>query len=231
MVCTRKAKIPPTISMEMTVGHLIDEITRIFPDREAIVVDNIRKTYKEYLEDIDRLSAGLLEIGIQQEDHCSIWAQNIYEWAIAWFALAKVGARLIPLDHWYKKDEVGFILDHAAVKTVICTSNYLPVLQELKEEGNDSLRTIIFMDDEIPEKDLPQDGLFKFHYISNFLKKPLTDEMRKKIKDRLDLTKPDDVTFILYTSGTTGTPKGAMLTHKNIIGDMISDYRETFNFR
>ncbi len=104
---------------EITEGKLIDVIAEEFPDREALVIDGIRKTYAEYLTDINKITYGLIELGVSKGDTVGIMARNIYEWMVSWYALAKIGVYIVPMDYWYKDTEAHFIMHHAEMKVCL----------------------------------------------------------------------------------------------------------------
>ena len=113
---------------DITEGKLIDVIAEEFPDREALVIDGIRKTYAEYLTDINKITYGLIELGVSKGDTVGIMARNIYEWMVSWYALAKIGVYIVPMDYWYKDTEAHFIMHHAEMKAVLCSSEYVPMI-------------------------------------------------------------------------------------------------------
>lgn len=199
------------IERNLKIGELIDKIAKEYADVEAAIFPELRKTYEEFNEDIDKLAAGMLDLGIQKGDRVAVWAQNRYEWMVAWFALPKIGAILIPLDHWYKANEAEYILSHSGAAAVICTSDYIEMIKEIRGDLPE-LEHIIIMD-----KDVEEEG----GYISMSSVMERAEPRNDAVKERRSEIEPDDVTFILYTSGTTGKPKGAMLTHLNIVGNSI----------
>ncbi|MGV9172401.1 MAG: AMP-binding protein [Promethearchaeia archaeon] len=199
------------VERDLKIGELIDQIAGEYSDVEAAIFPELRKTYKEFNEDIDKLAAGILDLGIEKGDRVAVWAQNRYEWMVAWFALPKIGAILIPLDHWYKANEAQYILSHSGSAAVVCTSDYVEMIEEMQSDLPE-LEHIIIMDKEVEE----QNG-----YISMTSVMERAEPRNEAIQNRRSEIDPDDVTFILYTSGTTGKPKGAMLTHLNIVGNSI----------
>ncbi len=200
----------------LTIGSLLDLIASLYPDVEAAIFDNLRKTWKELKHDVDKLALGLLELGIKKGEKVGVWSLNNYEWMLAWFALPKVGAVLIPMDSWYQDNEAEYVLNHSESVACICTSNYVPNIETFRE-NIPKLRNIVLMDDPQP---LPQAKGVKT--MLNLMDVEINEENKKKLKERQDSIDKDDVTFILYTSGTTGVPKGAMLTHYNIIKNTIA---------
>ena len=132
---------------------------------------------------------------------------------VSWYALAKIGVYIVPMDYWYKDTEAHFIMHHAEMKTVLCSSEYVPMISSF--DDLDHFTDFVLFDKETPLEDP------RISYFWAMMDTQLTDEMLEKINEKMDLTKPEDICFILYTSGTTGQPKGAMLTHNNVMGDCM----------
>ena len=200
----------------LTIGKLLDVVTSLYPNVEAAIFDHLRKTWTQFKEDVDKFALGLLNLGIKKGEKAGVWALNIYEWMVAWFALPKIGMVLIPMDHWYQDNEAEFVLNHSESVACICTSNYVKRLNGFR--GNVPLvRHVILMDEPSP---LPEaEGLTTMKTIMNL---ELNSENKAKLEKAQEAVDKHDVTFILYTSGTTGVPKGAMLTHFNIIKNCVA---------
>ncbi len=209
----RQVKFPEGIKAGITVGQIVDIVSQSYPDKEAIVAGSYRKTWKILQEDIDKIAIGLLNLGLRKGDRACIWSKNNYQWIVSWFALVKAGAIIVPLDHWYKKAEAEYILSHSGARFVLCTEDFIPILESMKLEP---VQIIIF--NEKPSIVNRNNHIFDFWKIINA---KITEEDREKLNQAIKSQNPDDVTFILYTSGTTGNPKGAMLTHNNIIRNMM----------
>ncbi|WP_371806291.1 AMP-binding protein [Candidatus Lokiarchaeum ossiferum] len=209
-------KILTEMEKNLTIGGLIDIVAGLYPTIEAAVFDNLRKTWKELHEDIEKLAIGLQKLGLKKGERAGVWALNIYEWIVAWFALPKIGVTLIPMDSWYKPHEAKFIMHHSESVAIICTSDYIPMVETFRSEVPD-LRNIVLMDN--PEKvESEMEGIVNMKDVMNV---PLDEANLKALHEVQDSINKDDVTFILYTSGTTGTPKGAQLTHYNIIRNTV----------
>lgn len=211
-----------------TIGACVDRIAATFGDREALVVrhQNIRWTFTEYQQQIDALATGLLHIGIGPGDRVGIWAPNRVEWCLTQFATAKIGAIMVCLNPAYRLYELEYALNKVECKAVIAaeqfkTSEYLRMLQELAPElGNSQpgqlrskklpcLETIIRMGDEKTA------GMFNFGAICE-----MGDEQdRVRMSEIAPTLQPDNAINIQFTSGTTGNPKGATLSHFNILNN------------
>lgn len=207
--------IPEVVNNELRIDELLDVIAGEFSDVEACIYDDLRKTYAEFHEDVEKLAAGLLTLGIQKGERVGVWSLNRYEWQVAWFALPRIGAILIPMDSWYKPNEAEYIMHHSGMCAVICTADYIPMIDAMRDEVPD-LKHVVVMDGVDPAR--ATDGYVSYEALSNKVSDWKDNASVAKRREELDR---EDVTFILYTSGTTGNPKGAMLTHHNIVRNAI----------
>ena len=219
----------------MTVGDLLDRQTERFGDREALVhvERGVRYTYAEFHDECNLLARGLMALGIGKGDHVGIWATNYPEWVVAQFATAKIGAVLVTVNPAYRSHELGYVLGQSDARALILignfrTSDYVAMLNEVAPELRNSapgslnsasfpqLKHVIF----IPAPSGPSApehpaGMWRWREIKERSKK-VTEAALAARQAECD---PDDVINIQYTSGTTGNPKGAMLTHHNIVAN------------
>ncbi|MFV7783794.1 AMP-binding protein [Shewanella marisflavi] len=214
--------------IEQTIGHYLDQMAAKHPDQLAIVMHHqgIRWSYQEYQSHIDELAAGLLAIGIKPGDRVGIWSPNNIEWCLTQFATAKIGAIMVCINPAYRPEELQYALNNVGCRAIICaekfkSSHYLSMLYELAPELNiclpgqlesanlPSLEFVIRMGDEASP------GMLNFSH----LKRPLTESDRKALKDTAAQLSPFDAINIQFTSGTTGSPKGATLSHHNILNN------------
>ena len=220
------AEAPALISE--TIGSCFDRISERFAGREALVVrhQNIRWTWSAYRCEVEKLAAGLLALGIGPGDRVGIWAPNCAEWCLTQFATAKIGAILVCINPAYRVFELEYALNRSGCSTIVAaerfkSSHYLEMLQKLAPELDRSvpgrleseklpcLRTVIRMGDDATP------GMLNFGQVCRMGGDAEYGRMRE-IQSTLS---PSDIINIQFTSGTTGSPKGASLTHYNILNN------------
>ncbi len=214
--------------IEKTIGEILDETASRYPNNDALVyVDRgLRYSYKEFKKVVDKLAKGLIKLGVKKGDHIAIWAYNVPEWVILQFASAKIGAVLVTVNTYYKAHELEYLLKQSDSTTIFLVNsfkdvNYVETLYKIVPELRDSLPGKLF------SKKLPflknvvfigkeqNPGMFLFEEIID-MGENISD---KELKERQDSLHFHDVINMQYTSGTTGFPKGVMLTHYNIVNN------------
>jgi fatty-acyl-CoA synthase len=215
-------------ALKCTVGGLLDEMAARFPDNDALVYPErgLRYTYGRFNEVCNRAAKGLLRLGVKKGDHVSIWAYNVPEWVILQFATAKIGAVLVTINTSYKTAELEYILSQSDTSTLFLVrsfkdTDYVRTLCEVVPELESSrpselsavrlpcLKRVVFIGDETPA------GMLNFQALYD-LARDVPDTDLAAIAATLD---PRDVINMQYTSGTTGFPKGVMLTHHNVVNN------------
>ena len=216
---TRGETEPPLI--EQTIGDNFDETVARFGDREALVdvAQGRRWTYAALKADVDRLARALLAVGVRTGDRVGIWAPNCSEWTLVQFATAKIGAILVNINPSYRSHELQYVLGQAGVSTLVAaesfkSSDYRSMVDEVSGEV-DGLRRVVYLGTSDWDELLAH-----------------ADEVSQSELDGIQagLTNTDAIN-IQYTSGTTGFPKGATLSHRNILNNgyfvgELCDYTE-----
>ena len=199
-----------------TLGQLLDSTALKHPDKDAIVFSdlNYRITYKEFKKITDEIAKSLLALHIKKGEHIGIFAVNCPEWVILQFASAKIGAVLVNINPALKTHELEYILKQGDITTLFLTEYFkgqgmIEVLKTVETLHATFLhRMITIRTDKYPEY-MKWDDLLK-------LAKGISDE---DLTEHANTLNPKDVINIQYTSGTTGFPKGAELTHYGILNN------------
>lgn len=214
-----------------TIGELLDETAEKFPTKEAIIYveQNLRYTYREFQDVCNTIAKGLMSMGVRKGDHIAIWASNIPEWVITQYASAKIGAVLVTVNTSYQSQELEYLLKQSDATTLLLMeefkgASYLEIFKDICPEVTEQLsgdltssrfpklKNIVFLGDD------PQSGMYTWQHLIR-AGAEISDEALQEIQQSLV---PDEVINMQYTSGTTGFPKGVMLTHSNIINNAIN---------
>ncbi len=220
--------------IDLTFSEVLDTMVEKYPDQYAFKYTTLdyTRTYTEFRRDVDNCAAALIALGVKAGDHVAIWATNIPAWFITFWATTKIGAVLVTVNTAYKIHEIEYLLRQSDTHTLVMIDsckdiNYKEIMEELCPE----LETLT-PGEPIYSKNLP--FLRNIVTVGFSMKGCLNwDEMmalsarvpRAEVLRRASLVKPTDVCNMQYTSGTTGFPKGVMLTHRNIVnnGKTIGD--------
>ncbi|SDN33086.1 fatty-acyl-CoA synthase [Desulfonauticus submarinus] len=213
---------------EITLGQLLDEAVSNYPDNDFVVyVDrDFRLTYKEFSDLVDQVAKGLMALGVKKGEKVAVWATNVPYWVVLQFATAKIGAVLLTVNTYYKRDELAYLLKQSEAENIFLIDGF---------RDTDYVQTIY---DLVPELKTQQRGFLSSREFPNlkrvfFLGQekhrgmytlPELMAMGKLISEAEYLARqkslsPHDVVNMQYTSGTTGFPKGVMLTHYNIVNN------------
>ncbi|MBA8879853.1 AMP-binding protein [Phyllobacterium myrsinacearum] len=211
-----------------TIGRHFDHIAGRFPDRPALVVrhQDIRLSYAELRQRVDTLAAGFIALGLKPGDRIGIWSPNNLEWVLTQFATAKAGLILVNINPAYRSHELEYAINKVGCAALILspalkTSNYLDILREIAPELDTcapgelksgklpTLRTVIRLGtDKTP-------GMLNFADVEQ----AATAQAIEQLHALAAVLQFDDPINIQFTSGTTGSPKGATLTHHNILNN------------
>jgi fatty-acyl-CoA synthase len=203
--------------MNVTVGDCLREQAIKNRDQEAVVYNKlgIRYTYQEFYDLTTKVAKGLMAMGIEKGDHIGVWATNVPEWLLLQFGSARAGAVLVTVNTNYQKAELDYLLKQSDMKALFFIEEYRDVsyrkmVDAVKERIDDypSLKHFIHL------------GSVQSSYLS--FEEMLTSGLSitdHELAARESSLHPDDVINMQYTSGTTGFPKGVMLTHYNIVNN------------
>ena len=200
-----------------TIGAVFDETCDAHPDQLAVISrhQKIRWTYAELLHRVDAFAGGLIALGLEPGDRIGIWAPNCAEWIVTQFATAKAGLILVNINPAYRLSEAEYALNKVGCKALVIavrhkTSEYLSMVRELREAGRlPHLEIVITIGDD------PHRGCQSFPHVSNTARRA----DRARLTDIGATLQFDDPINIQFTSGTTGFPKGATLSHHNILNN------------
>jgi len=196
--------------LDRTIGEQLEYVASRWPDQLALVSrpQAKRLTWAELLGAADRLAHGLAKLGVEPKDRVGVWAMNCYEWVIVHMACARAGAILVNVNPASRSHELAYILEKSRMKVLFrrdsdARANYAEILAQVSAQRNFALKhTICF-------------GTADW---DNLLAETPLAEARATAEPRVTIAL-DDVTNIQYTSGTTGSPKGVLLTHRNLMNN------------
>lgn len=213
---------------ERTVGGWLEYWAEKTPDKEYIVYSDrdLRFTWKEFDERVNNMAKGLLAIGVKPGSHVGIWATNVPDWLTFLYAGAKIGAVLVTINTNYKQHELEYIVDNADIDTLCITEgvfdgSYIDMVYEMAPELKTTQRGYLNVERFPKLKNVVFIGQEKYRGMYNtaeilLLGKNVSCDVLNKTKRTVNC---HDVVNMQYTSGTTGFPKGVMLTHYNIVNN------------
>jgi len=218
----------PMVFTEDTIGEFLEKQVQKYPNKEFIVYPDrdLRFTYNEFNERVNLLAKGLLAIGLKKGDHLGIWATNVPDWLTFLFATAKIGVVLVTINTAYKSHELEYVMKQSDMKAIAIIDGFRDVdyirtiyqlVPELKshERGNLKSRKFPHLKSVIYIGAAKHRGMYNIHELM-LLGKHIPDSELEEVKKTLN---NNDVINMQYTSGTTGFPKGVMLTHRNILNN------------
>ncbi len=220
--------------IKKTFPEVLDKMADLFPDQYAFRYTTLdyTRTYSQFRDDVDEFARTLIALGVKAGDKVAVWATNVPQWFVTFWATTKIGAVLVTVNTAYKIHEAEYLFRQSDTHTLVMIENnrdsdYAGIMQELCPELKDTkpgeplhsrrlpfLRNIITVGFSMP-------GCLTWEQSLGLASKVPVEEVRR----RASLIDPNDVCNMQYTSGTTGFPKGVMLTHYNIVnnGKCIGD--------
>ena len=215
---SKGATEPPLL--EYTIGEALERAAHAWPDGLALVSrhQGIRWTWAELNTEVDRIACGLVAQGIKKGERVGIWSPNCAEWTVTQFATAKIGAILVTINPAYRLSEVEYALNKVGCIALVTassfkSSDYIGLLRELGPKKRPQLRLFVSLGETI------HDGFMSWKTLAS----PIIRDGLAAIGATLDRNDPINIQF---TSGTTGFPKGATLTHRNILNNGYFDARQ-----
>ncbi|HYN18886.1 MAG TPA: AMP-binding protein, partial [Actinomycetes bacterium] len=198
-----------------TIGHNLDRTAARVPDRDALVSvhQGLRMTYAEFHAEVEEVARGLLALDIEPGERVGIWSPNNAEWVVCQFATAKAGAILVNVNPAYRTSELAYALGQSGVSTLVLApsfrqADYLDMLDQVAGELP-ALRRRVVLGPDAPA------GAMRWEELRDAARRVPVDRLRQ----REALLQFDDPINLQYTSGTTGFPKGATLSHPNILNN------------
>jgi fatty-acyl-CoA synthase len=218
-------RTPSNPTLPLTLGQTLDNTVALFPDNPAVIMADrdYRLSWRQFSDEVDRIAKGLMALGVQKNEKVAIWATNVPHWVALMYATAKIGAVLLTVNTGYKASELEYLLRHSDAENIFIINgfrdtDYIATMYELVPELKTQargrlcsqnfpfLKRVFFLG---PEK---HRGMYSIHELMVMAAQVSDVEYRAR-QASLD---PHDVVNMQYTSGTTGFPKGVMLSHFNI---------------
>lgn len=197
----------------MLLGEIMTRGKDLYPDKIALYYKDLTWTYGALEDQTNQVARGLQQLGIKKGDRVGLLHINSPYFIISYFAVAKLGAIVVPINVMFKGEEITYLMKDAQAKAMIVGANFTPLIRQIRA-GLDTVQSIVLVDMDGPVEDS------SFVSFAGFL----TGESSVPVTEGIT---EDDVAVFLYTSGTTGHPKGAMLTHRNLVSNAAATAEAT----
>ncbi len=187
------------------LGLLSKHAAKKFCDKEALIFEKQSFSFRKLHDLVENFGAGLISLGVKEKDVVTLYASNSWEWIVSYFAIARVGAVINPVNTMLTSSEIIYVVNDCGAKTIICSEDKIQALKDIRKHTQ--IKNIISFGGK-------SDGI---HSFGSILARNLSIEKEPNVS-------PEDLSTIAYTSGTTGHPKGAMQSHEAVIlnGSMTS---------
>jgi long-chain acyl-CoA synthetase len=194
---------------EIPIHALLEDTTTRFPENYAFLYPRMM-TFRELKVKVDIFATVLKNLGVEKGDRVALFGPNSIEWEISFFGLETVGAILVPMNPQFKETEAEYELNDSGAETIVVTENLYPVIAKVRSKT--SLKHVIIIESNKESRiELPEDTLGWNDLIETTTSEP----------PEISFNTKEDLAALVYTSGTTGLPKGTMLTHSNIVSNII----------
>lgn len=212
----------------MTIGEKFDQACQQYAEQDAVVSvhQNVRLSYKQLQDQVNAFACSLLQLGLEKGDRIAIWSPNCVEWTITQFAAFKAGMILVNLNPAYKSSELEYVLNKVSCKALVIapqfkSSNYQEILTKIAPEITQSIDKLL-SSQRLPHLKhiikIDHEQHTGIHRFADLLPQPTAAQLDQLHAIAADL-QFDETINIQFTSGTTGNPKGTMLTHNNILNN------------
>ncbi len=228
--------VPPTLTYpHRPVDFLLDTATMQFPDNTATIFYGQKLTYRELTKQVNQMAAALQGLGIHKGDRVGLMLPNCPQFVIAYFAILRAGAIVVNINPLYTPREIGLVIGETQASMIVTLDQGAPNLLKARDAGQfPALKHILAVTLSEYMSEAAQAGFRAMQEKQGTVLPPLPDDVirwSKLLADnadkqpiRADIDADDDVAVLQFTGGTTGTPKGAMLTHFNIIANTLQSY-------
>ncbi len=187
-----------------TLPAILNQNALKYPRQKCLIFNQKKISYRDLNNQVNELSRGLIKLGIKEGDKVAILLKNTPEYIVSYFAILKAGAIVIPLNYMLTSEELKLIAGDSKTSTIVTSSEFIEIARQLRLRL-EPLKNIITIDGDFPDS---------IDFLGLFENAGAGDSVRP--------IEPEDIACVLYTSGTTGQPKGVMLTHRNLITNVIA---------
>jgi long-chain acyl-CoA synthetase len=195
---------------EIPVSGLLEDTSKRFPNRPAFLYPK-NMIFMEFQNQVDIFATALQHLGVKKGDRVALYGPNSIQWEISFYGLEKAGAILVPMNPLFKEAEVEYEINDSGAETIIVYQPVYPNVESIRHKTNLKNVIVIQSGDKTTSQELPEGTISWSDLISNTEPNPPEYQFNAK----------EDLAALVYTSGTTGLPKGTMLTHYNIVSNVL----------